>query len=295
MRLKLFVLCCFLCLVELTPTLANETPYNYVGYHLEAINAFRAERNLPPFGYNENLAIAANVQAEWMIANWSYAHVHGGSTPRTRALDAGYNGYNWCCSENTFISANQTPEAALNFWIRSPAHYAQLTSTYFDEIGVGFAIGSQRTGQVIVFGRREGAPESVPATNPVIAQAVSNTTAAVSTPGCSASHTIAYGETLFSISRRYNVSQSTLAAANSISNPRVIYAGTTLCIPSGSAAPAVAAAASSSSAAGTSADNWCYPGAPWGDGRCNDPNPAVQEHLWQCGWYAAHGLNSDEC
>lgn len=31
--------------------------------------------------------------------------------------------------------------------------------------------------------------------------------------------------------------------------------------------------------------NRCQPGHAWGDGRCNDPDPARQEFLWQQGWY----------
>lgn len=36
---------------------------------------------------------------------------------------------------------------------------------------------------------------------------------------------------------------------------------------------------------GTPADNWCYPGGEWGDGRCNHPDPFVQTYNWTIGWY----------
>jgi LysM repeat protein len=47
-------------------------------------------------------------------------------------------------------------------------------------------------------------------------------------------HTVQYGETLFSIGRRYGVNPYTIAQANGLANPDCIYAGEVLYIPSGS-------------------------------------------------------------
>jgi len=44
-------------------------------------------------------------------------------------------------------------------------------------------------------------------------------------------HPVAQGQNLFRISLRYGVSMSTIVQANGISNPHLIYAGQTLCIP----------------------------------------------------------------
>lgn len=36
------------------------------------------------------------------------------------------------------------------------------------------------------------------------------------------------------------------------------------------------------------ADNWCYDGEPWGDGRCNSqPTQADNDNYWECGFWAA--------
>lgn len=51
--------------------------------------------------------------------------------------------------------------------------------------------------------------------------------------GCSTYHTVRYGETLSGIARLYGVSTSALMAANNISNPSRIFAGQSLCIPTG--------------------------------------------------------------
>jgi LysM repeat protein len=49
--------------------------------------------------------------------------------------------------------------------------------------------------------------------------------------GCAYWHYVRYGETLAWIGRMYNVPWTSIAAANGINNPRWIYAGTSLCIP----------------------------------------------------------------
>jgi LysM repeat protein len=49
--------------------------------------------------------------------------------------------------------------------------------------------------------------------------------------GCRWVHPVSRGENLFRISLRYGVSMSSIAQANGISNPNLIYAGQTLCIP----------------------------------------------------------------
>jgi LysM repeat protein len=53
-------------------------------------------------------------------------------------------------------------------------------------------------------------------------------------------HIVQRGETLYSIARRYGVSVGAICAANSIANPRLIYAGQQLVIPITSSAPAPA-------------------------------------------------------
>lgn len=50
-------------------------------------------------------------------------------------------------------------------------------------------------------------------------------------PACRAYHTVAYGDTLLGIARRYGVDIYTLAARNNIYNLNLIFAGSVLCIP----------------------------------------------------------------
>ncbi len=52
-----------------------------------------------------------------------------------------------------------------------------------------------------------------------------------------AHHTVRYGETLFSLGRRYGVNPYQIAKANGLRNPDCIYAGQVLYIPSGHGQP----------------------------------------------------------
>ena len=280
-----------------TTAAQDDTPYDYINYLMTEVNALRAQNGLPPFTYNEQLSGAAFEQADWMIRNWSYQHVHGGSTPTTRAIAAGYADYEWCCSENTFLSINSTPEASLAFWIRSRPHYRQLLSEDFDEMGIGWAIGASHTGQVLVFGKRgNGGVEPE-------APAVVEPAAPAGADGCVAQHRVSSGENLYRIALRYNTTMTAIATRNSITDYARIFVGDTLCIPSGSATGTTVSVsttgvsvASVGQADRVDSDNWCHPGQPWGDGRCNEsPDPNVRAHYWKCGWFKARDLVHPGC
>ncbi|MEL7236112.1 MAG: CAP domain-containing protein, partial [Chloroflexota bacterium] len=227
--------------------------YDYIGYLFENTNVLRADLGLPPFTYDERLSAAAFEQSEWMIRAWSYAHVHGTSTPTTRGEGAGYIGddVEWCCSENTFLSPTRTPEAALNFWIKSRAHYNQLTSTEFDQIGVGFAHGSARTGQVIVFGTSAvptvGDPvpvvEAAPQTEPAAGGSVEASTETITAETGNTQHTVSAGENLYRIGIRYGTTADAIRSANGLSG-NTIFVGQVLTIPVPGAAPVQPAAPS---------------------------------------------------
>jgi len=55
--------------------------------------------------------------------------------------------------------------------------------------------------------------------------------------GCLKYHQVQPGENLFRIGLQYNITVDVLMAANGISNPNLVYAGQSLCIPDGKVAP----------------------------------------------------------
>ncbi|MGB1285139.1 MAG: hypothetical protein ACPG7F_01285 [Aggregatilineales bacterium] len=42
------------------------------------------------------------------------------------------------------------------------------------------------------------------------------------------------------------------------------------------------------------ADNWCNPGNPWGDGRCNTNDTSLYNWYWLCGWHLAQLDNGNQ-
>ncbi|MCA9915115.1 MAG: LysM peptidoglycan-binding domain-containing protein [Anaerolineae bacterium] len=118
---------------------------------LGRINNLRAQLGLAPYSLNAALSAAAQNQANWMAANSAVSHVQdNGSRPRDRAQAAGYNS-GWV-SENIYIGGLATVDAAWNFWINSPVHYAGLTSPNYQDIGIATANGAGGHSFVLVFG-----------------------------------------------------------------------------------------------------------------------------------------------
>lgn len=126
-------------------------------------------------------------------------------------------------------------------------------------------------------------------------------------------HLIQRGENLFRISLRYGVTQNSLALRNGITNPALINVGTTICIPEGGIDSGVSSIGQPTDNIILSTEeptniveepndtleeidaNWCNDGEPW-EGQCNvEGNPELTHYLWQCGWYFARGLTSDDC
>jgi LysM repeat protein len=81
-------------------------------------------------------------------------------------------------------------------------------------------------------------------------------------PAGGITHTVAPGETLGAIARRYNVSAAEIMRANNVSDPRLLRAGATLTIPGRAAAPAATPPAPKPAPAPTPAPAPVLPPAP---------------------------------
>jgi LysM repeat protein len=279
-----------------------------VQYHRQMLTNLRAERGLTELRWDDRLAAAALEQAEWMVRSRSYAHFHNGSRPSTRARSAGYIPDGWCCGENTFVDGGANMYHAWNFWMNSPPHYRSLTTPDYVDYGIATASLGNWHGFVIVLGKgsvddtatSESNTSSTVASTPVPpdnGSAESSRTEAFS-GSCDLIHTVRPGENLFRIGLRYQSSMQQIAVRNNISNLRQIYPGQSLCIPDGQFNPLIAQRTESTPALETEIndDNWCYPGNPWGDGRCNNPDdPYQQQYMWECGWFKAQNIEHPEC
>ena len=91
-----------------------------------------------PVRWNDALALAARRHAEDM-ARYNYFSHDGddGSTPAQRIVRAGYR---YRSMGENIAGGQQTPEAAVAGWIKSPSHCANLMDPAFTEMGIDYAV-----------------------------------------------------------------------------------------------------------------------------------------------------------
>jgi hypothetical protein len=106
------------------------------------VNQLRLQYNLPPLKLNPHLCEAAQAHAEAMAQTGTITHADAhGRRADYRASAAGY--FYHRLGEN--LAAGQpTWERALYAWLSSPSHRANLLTTDYRELGVGFAGSSTR-------------------------------------------------------------------------------------------------------------------------------------------------------
>lgn len=109
---------------------------------IAAINAYRAQNNLPAYTVNTLLVRAAQRHANDMACNNFFTHTGtDGSTIQTRVADAGYVASS--VSENVYGSFPPLDGAGVvNWWKTDPTdirHNQNLLSATFTEIGVGYS------------------------------------------------------------------------------------------------------------------------------------------------------------
>lgn len=94
-----------------------------------------------PLRWNDVLARAGHAHSTDMAAYGYFSHDgRDGSKPAQRATRAGYN---WRATGENIAGGQTTAEAAVQGWINSPPHCANLMGAQFTEMGVAFAVNSQ--------------------------------------------------------------------------------------------------------------------------------------------------------
>lgn len=148
------ILTCSAVMLAIPTMMAQDVQGDLLG----RINGLRASLGRTPYRLNGALSAAAANQANWMATTREISHVqYDGSRPRDRAVAAGY-GSTWV-SENIYIGSDASASSAWTFWINSPVHYAGLTNTNYQEVGIAIApTGDGWYAFVLVFGNPGGAP-----------------------------------------------------------------------------------------------------------------------------------------
>lgn len=109
-------------------------------------NIERAKHGLLPVRKSTILTQAARAHNADMIANNFVSHTgSNGFSSALRAQAAGYATYGWerCYVGENIAAGLHTPQDAINGWLNSPTHKANMLRPEYREIGVGVAKGGR--------------------------------------------------------------------------------------------------------------------------------------------------------
>jgi uncharacterized protein YkwD len=139
-----------------TGTCAYTTDREKLTQVIAAVNAYRAQKGLPAYTVNAQLAQAAQRHANDIACHKLYVHTGSdGSTPQSRVTDTGYVAKS--VSEN--VNGNYPPldgQGVVNWWINDKGdlrHGQNLVSTTFTEIGVGYSFFDNYGFYALVFAK----------------------------------------------------------------------------------------------------------------------------------------------
>jgi len=109
---------------------------------IEAVNAERVRRGLKPLKFSPRLAVVARGHSYDMAMRHYLAHNSpDGVAPADRISGAGLG--NRTVGENIYMDDDAdsagVPRRAMNGWLKSPEHLANIISDKFTETGVGIA------------------------------------------------------------------------------------------------------------------------------------------------------------
>ena len=135
-------------------TCAYTTSQANVDAVIAAINSYRAQNGLPPFTVNSKLTVAAQSHSADMACNQLFYHNgSNGSSPLSRVGAAGYSASS--VSENVYGSwPPLTGQGVVTWWANDQGdtrHNANLVSTKYTEIGVGYSFYNNYGYYVVVF------------------------------------------------------------------------------------------------------------------------------------------------
>jgi uncharacterized protein YkwD len=101
---------------------------------LELTNAARTERGVAPLTLNNQLNNAALAKAEDMAAKGYWEHFRPSDHKAPWAFIA-ESGYQYRVAGENLAKGFRTPEGITKAWIASPAHYANMVSPKYTEVG----------------------------------------------------------------------------------------------------------------------------------------------------------------
>ncbi len=104
---------------------------------IQVVNQIRAQDGLPALVYHPQLEADAQAYADFLAANGAISHTADGRTLDVRAEAAGYT--TWTALGENLAGGYATTDDAVNAWMASPGHRANILNPLFKETGVGCA------------------------------------------------------------------------------------------------------------------------------------------------------------
>ncbi len=205
---------------------------------LAAVNSLRASNGLPAYSANSILMQIAQAQADYLAATGGSAgHTGpGGSTPKDRALAAGYPAFLF--SENWQSGNGLSPSGAVSIWQGDSAHLNTMLSASLVDAGAGVSKSGGTVYYVLDAGASGGSTGSsgtlpagtlVAPGTPIISQYSVPVT--LNTPDANGIiyHEVAYGQSLWSIAIAYGTKIEAIKQLNNLGNTE-IYVGQKLIV-----------------------------------------------------------------
>jgi uncharacterized protein YkwD len=135
---------------------------------LDGVNAVRAQGRTcgakefpaaPPLRWNPQLETAALTHSQDMAAQRYFSHADKeGTYADVRSRRAGYA---WQRIGENLAFGQDTPQAALEGWLASPGHCANIMNPNFTEMGAAFGLTADKSAGVYYWTQMFGTPRSV--------------------------------------------------------------------------------------------------------------------------------------
>jgi uncharacterized protein YkwD len=102
------------------------------------VNFYRSRHELPPLRWNQALARGAEAHARDMAKHGNFSHLGSDGAPLgARASRAGYR---WRRIGENIAGGQATPETAVDDWMQSPGHRANILEPAYRNAGVGHVL-----------------------------------------------------------------------------------------------------------------------------------------------------------
>lgn len=185
---------------------------------IAAINDVRASSGLPALETDPILMSVAQAQNDWRLAAGVTTHTGpDGSTPRERATAAGYGG-----GATVFISeiivdgTGLTVAGAIEWWMGSDPHRNTILSPNYVHVGAGAGESGGVWRYTVMAGYVAGSSSYTPGSAPAAAPGpvIVPVTVATANPDGSVVHSVASGQSLWTIAAVYGVDLEALMALN---------------------------------------------------------------------------------